>query len=85
MKAADLTSLALPLGLTLLGLVAGLVVRRTVFRRLARLAAATSSPVDDLVVAALRGPVVLVGAVAGLYAGLELASLPPALTRVLER
>lgn len=84
-KLADLTALAMPLGLAVVGLLAGLVVRRTVFTRLARLAAETRSSVDDLVVAALRGPVVLLGAVIGLYVGLELAALPPPLTRVLER
>jgi len=84
-RLAALTDLALPAGLAAVGLVAGLLVRRTVFRGLARLASETRSPVDDLVVAALRGPVVLVGAVAGLYVGLELAALPPSLTRVLER
>jgi small-conductance mechanosensitive channel len=84
-KAVDIVGLAAPLGLMAVGLLAGFVVRRTVFRRLARLAAETRSPVDDLVVAALRGPVVLLGAVIGLYVGLELASLPAPLTRVLER
>jgi small-conductance mechanosensitive channel len=84
-QSVDLVGLAVPLGLMAVGLLAGLVVRRTVFRRLARLAAATRSPVDDLVVASLSGPVVLAGAVAGLYVGLELAALPPALTRVIER
>ena len=82
---AEVSSLAVPASLTVVGLAVGLVLRRTVFGRLARLAAATRSEVDDLVVAALRGPVVLAGAVAGLYAGLELGSLPPAPTRLLER
>jgi small-conductance mechanosensitive channel len=48
-----LMSLALPVGLTLVGLLVGLVVRRTVFARLARLAAGTRSSVDDRVISGL--------------------------------
>ena len=82
---SDVVGLAAPLGLAVAGLLAGLVVRRVVFGRLERLAAATRSQVDDLAVAALRGPVVSAGAVAGLYVGLEVASIPAPLARVLER
>jgi small-conductance mechanosensitive channel len=85
LKPAVLLELAVPLGLAVVGFGAGLLLRRTLFARLARLAAGTRSKVDDLVISALRGPVVLACAVAGLYAGLEVAALPPAITRVLER
>ena len=85
LKASVLLPLALPAGLTAAGMLVGLVLRRTLFARLARLAAETKSPLDDLFVASLRGPTVLGGGIVGLYAGIELASLPAAVTRVLER
>ena len=83
--AAVVRSAALPVALSLAGFLAGLATRRWLFARLARLAAATRSATDDAVVTALRGPVVLGGGVAGLYAGLELAALPAPVARVLER
>lgn len=64
--------------LALLGLGAGLAVRRSLFPRLTRAAAGTASRVDDLVLAALRGPVVVWGLLVGLYAGTTLLELPPA-------
>lgn len=81
MKPLELSSmqtLALAGGLGLIGLGAGLAVRRAVFPRLARAAATTRSSVDDLIIAALRGPVVLWGLLLGLYAGVMLLELPAA-------
>ena len=84
-KPEDLVTLALPAALTVAGLVVGLVLRRKLFPRLAALTAESRLPAERLLVASLQGPVVLAGAVAGLDVGLELSSLPPHLTRVLER
>jgi hypothetical protein len=56
---ATLTSLVLPTGLALVGLLTGLGIQRMVLTRLARAAAQTRSVADDVAVAALRGPVVL--------------------------
>ncbi|HEX7124081.1 MAG TPA: mechanosensitive ion channel family protein [Gemmatimonadaceae bacterium] len=82
---STMISLALPLGFTLAGLVAGLLLRRAVFGRLARAAAATASRTDDIVVAALRGPVVLWCTVLGLYVATEVTTVSPGVTRVLQR
>lgn len=81
---SSLASLAVPAGLAAVGLLVGLVLRRTVFARLAQAAARTRSKADDLVVGALRGPVVLWCAVLGLYLGVRLGEAPPALDRVVE-
>ena len=77
-------SLAVPAGLAAAGLLLGLVLRRTVVARLARAAARTRSKADDVIVAALRGPIVLWCAVLGLYLGVQLAEPPAALGRVVE-
>lgn len=71
-------SLAIAGGLGLIGLGAGLAVRRALFPRLARAAAKTDSRVDDLILAALRGPIVVWGLLLGLYAGVTLIELPAA-------
>jgi small-conductance mechanosensitive channel len=60
--------LALPVLLAAAGLGAGLVVRRVLVRR---------SGADDVLVAVVRGPVVLLGAIAGLYLSLSVLDLPP--------
>jgi small-conductance mechanosensitive channel len=82
---ATLSALALPAGLALAGLVAGLVLQRTLLRQLARAVARTRSNADDLLITALRGPLVLWCTIVGLYLGLQVASLPPAPSRVAER
>jgi small-conductance mechanosensitive channel len=84
-RLSTLASFALPLGFTLAGLVAGLLVRGLVFGRLARVAAATRTRVDDALVAVLRSPVVLWGAVAGLYLAIEVLALPPGVGGLLQR
>jgi small-conductance mechanosensitive channel len=85
MNLATLTALALPFGLALAGLAVGLLLRRSLFSGLVRLAASTHSRTDDIVVAALRGPVVLWSTILGLYIATELSALPPPAARVLQR
>lgn len=80
-----LMSVALPGALALVGLLAGVVLERTLLARLARVAARSRTSADDLVVAGLRGPVSLWCALLGLYIGLDVTTLPPALGRVVER
>jgi len=63
---------------TLLGLGSGLLLRRVLFPQLARAAASTRGRVDDLLITALRGPVVLWGVLVGLYAAATVVELPPA-------
>jgi small-conductance mechanosensitive channel len=82
---STLTALAPPLGIALAGLAVGFLLRRTLFPRLAQGAAATSAQLDDTVVAALRGPVVLWCTMLGLYVATEVTALPPGATRVLQR
>jgi small-conductance mechanosensitive channel len=82
---STLAALVLPLGFALAGLATGLLVRGLVFGRLARVAAATRTRVDDELVAVLRGPVVLWGAMAGLYLAIEVLALPTGVGSVSQR
>lgn len=74
-----------PIGLTIVGLLLGVLVRRTILVRLARSAARTSSRADDALVAALRGPVVVWGAVLGLYVAVQIAAVPRPVGRVVQQ
>jgi small-conductance mechanosensitive channel len=71
-----------PAALTVAGLLAGLVVRRLLLSYLGRLAARTSTTLDDLALEALRGPVVVWGALLGLHLAAQAGDLPPGLARL---
>ena len=73
---SDLTTYLAPAAAALGGYALGLLVRRTVLRHLSGLAQRTPWKWDDVLVRALRGPVVLWFTLGGLYAALELLRLP---------
>jgi small-conductance mechanosensitive channel len=85
LNGADVVSFAVPVVVALAGLALGLVLRRTVFARLARVAAGTRSQLDDLLVTAVSAPLPLWGAALGLYVASDLVELPGALAHVLQR
>lgn len=71
----ELIQIAIPLGVAVLGFMVGLIVRRTVIRRVRRAAAETRSLVDEVILAAVRGPVVLWFFIAGLYGAIQVTEL----------
>ncbi|MDP2576253.1 MAG: mechanosensitive ion channel family protein [Candidatus Palauibacterales bacterium] len=73
----QLLQLGIPLAVAFLGLLVGFVVRRTLLARLARAAKDTRSTVDDVIVSAVHGPVVVWFFVAGLYAAVHVTRLSP--------
>ena len=73
-----LVPIAVSLALTLAGLALGLILRRQVIPRLSRAAGETAVPKDDVVGAALRGPVVLWSTMLGVYLAVQVAPLPAA-------
>lgn len=72
----ELTTYLVPAATALSGYAIGLLVRDTVLRRLAGLARRTSRRWDDVLVHALRGPVVVWCTLGGLYAALEMLRFP---------
>jgi small-conductance mechanosensitive channel len=74
---STLTPVAVSVALTLAGLAVGLIIRRSVIPRLAR-AAGTTSRADNVLVAALRGPVVLWCTTLGIYLAAQIAPIPGA-------
>lgn len=67
----------IPVGVAALGLLAGFFVQKVVLGRLSRLAQGTVSKYDDLLVQALKGPVVLWFLILGVYLAVAVAPLPP--------
>ncbi len=68
-----------------MGLLLGVIVRKTVVSRLTRAAESTQSMVDDVVLAAVRGPVVVWFMIAGLFAAIQLTNLPPRVTVLIQK
>jgi small-conductance mechanosensitive channel len=85
MSLSHVLNFAVPVAVTLAGLLLGIILRRTVFARMAKAAAATRSEMDDVLVTSLRGPLPLWGATLGLYVASELVALPAAVVHVLQR
>jgi small-conductance mechanosensitive channel len=75
---STLAPIAVSVALTLAGLAVGLIIRRFLIPRLSRAARGAASPVDNVLVAALRGPVVLWTTMVGVYVAAEVNTLPGA-------
>lgn len=80
-----LKELAIPAALVVGGVIVGLAVRRYIVGRLVRLAHGTASDLDDVAAEQLRGPVVLWGAILGLYLAVGPANLPAGAQRIVQR
>ena len=74
-------AVALPTALVLAGLLLGVLVQRLLLRR----GTAEAGSARVLIVGTLRGPVVLWGAILGLYLALEFVALPARTARLLQQ
>lgn len=82
---SDIQWIVIPAAIALLGLFIGIVVRRTVIVRLAGIAEGTRSVVDDIVLSAVRGPVVLWFLIGGMYAAVQVTTLPERITALIQQ
>jgi small-conductance mechanosensitive channel len=82
---SDVEAVVIPAAIALLGLVVGLVVRKTVIARLGRMAEETRSVIDDIVLSAVRGPVVVWFVIGGLYAAIQITTLPERITHLIQQ
>ena len=77
--------LAVPLAFAGAGLAAGIAARRVLRARLARATGAARRRLDTVVLSTLTGPVVVLGAVLGLYLAVVAVELPSAAARLVEQ
>ena len=82
---STLAPIAVSVALTLGGLAVGLIIRHFLIPRLSRATKGTTSPVDNVLVAALRGPVVLWTTMVGVYVAAEVTTLPGAAGPVMRK
>jgi len=72
----DILRLALPLAALLLVMVFGYVLRGIVFKRLTRWSQNTKSNIDNIIVSAIRGPIIIWFFMLGIYIALQFPELP---------
>lgn len=63
-------------------LLAGLLARRIIFARLTALCARTSSQIDDIVIAAIKGPFLIWCVMLGIYLALQVSVVPDQYVRI---
>ncbi len=80
---SDWHTLILPLVLLVGTLLAGWLVRNILFRMLRQWQRRSSNHIAEILIEALRGPIIIWSLIAGIYFALESASLPPHLDRYL--
>ncbi len=80
-----LLSVGFPVGILLLGLLLGVVFQRLALASLRRAAERTKWRGDDVVIASLRGGIVLLFAVAAIYIALEIAQIPENIATIAQR
>jgi small-conductance mechanosensitive channel len=85
MKNDLLISLGIPVAIVVAGAFLGVLFRRLALARLRRIAARTRWRGDDVITASLRGEIVLLFAVAGVYVALETAPVPENVASVAQR
>ncbi|MCG2705549.1 MAG: mechanosensitive ion channel family protein [Candidatus Omnitrophica bacterium] len=78
-------NMLMPLGIFLLTLFLGLIVRKIIFVRLAHWAKKTITPIDDIIVEALRGPSIIWSLMLGLYFALQTTAIPAGVVRIIDR
>lgn len=66
----------IPLVVFLITVMAGYVIRKIIFLRLAKWAGHTKTQIDDIITAAIRGPFILWFLMLGIYLALELTKFP---------
>lgn len=75
----------LPIGIVVGSLILGYILRGVLFYRLTKWAQNTKSPVDDIIVAAIRGPFIIWCLMGGIYFSLEISQLSPHIVQIAEK
>ncbi|MFA5090213.1 MAG: mechanosensitive ion channel family protein [Candidatus Omnitrophota bacterium] len=74
-----------PLGVCLITLLCGFIVRKIVFARLSRWSKHTKTKVDDVIIDSIKGPFIVWFLMLGIYFALEFSRLPENLVHVIDK
>ncbi len=81
----ELMTLVLPFTIMVGSLILGYTLRGIIFYRLTKWAQNTKSPVDDIIVAAIREPFIIWCLMGGIYFALEVSQLSPHIVQIAEK
>ena len=76
---------SLPMTILLVTIIAGLIVRKILFKRLSNWAAKSTTQIDDIIIASTKDPFIIWCLMLGIYFALESSKLPVELVRVMEK
>jgi small-conductance mechanosensitive channel len=76
MPVEKLMQIVLPVSVFLITVIAGWILRKIIFIRLAIWSQHTKTQLDDIIISALKGPMIIWFVMLGLYLGLEVSALP---------
>jgi len=80
-----LMQLVLPVSVFLITLISGWILRKIVFIRLAKWSEHTETKLDDILISAIKGPIIIWFLILGLYFGLEVSKLPENIVDVVHK
>lgn len=80
-----LIEVIIPLAVLLIALMLGYIIRKIAFLRLAKWAGHTKTQVDDIIIAAIRGPFILWFLMIGIYLALELTKFPENIIHLIDK
>lgn len=81
----DSAAVTVPAGVFLGTLIAGMLLRKSLFDRLSKLAERSATPFDDIIIRAARGPFLIWCAMAGMYFALAVSSLPDGAVHIVNK
>ena len=80
-----LMQIVLPVAVFLITLITGWILRKIIFIRLARWSAKTETQLDDIIISAIKGPMIIWFLMLGLYLGLEVSILPEKFVNIIHK
>jgi len=76
------TEFAIPVSVFLVTVIVAYIVRKILFGRLSRWANKSSNQIDDIIIAATKGPFIIWSLMLGIYFALEISKLPGELAQI---
>ena len=80
-----LMQLVLPVSVFLITVISGWILRKIIFIRLAKWSEQTETKLDDILISAIKGPIIIWFLILGLYFGLAVSKLPENLVGIIHK
>lgn len=81
----NLFEILVPVGVFLITLICGFIIRKIIFTRLSRWSRHTKTRVDDMIIESIKGPFIIWFLMLGIYFALESSKLPENLIHIIDK